>query len=235
MINFFRKIRQHLIMENNTAKYLKYAIGEILLVVLGILIALSINNWNDRRIKKNEELIFYKNTKKQLQDDLQNIKDLVKYNDLYAGEFEYGIELISAKDKSQIDTLIKISIDLLNYSDYDRQGNIYENIINSGEVKLIDNDQIIEGIRRLEETYMYMNRMENIHYDAVMQIVPNIIQSIEFHTMKIENPDNLYSFGFQNLFFISLRIMGEKDEIYKRALNEIEALIKLIEEEENLY
>ena len=49
MIKFFRKIRQNLLIENKTGKYFKYAIGEIILVVIGILIALSINNWNDNR------------------------------------------------------------------------------------------------------------------------------------------------------------------------------------------
>lgn len=49
MIKFFRQIRQSLIMENKTSKYLKYAIGEIILVVIGILIALSLNNWNEKR------------------------------------------------------------------------------------------------------------------------------------------------------------------------------------------
>jgi hypothetical protein len=50
MIKFFRKIRQNLLMENKTGKYFKYAIGEIILVVIGILIALQINNWNNKRI-----------------------------------------------------------------------------------------------------------------------------------------------------------------------------------------
>ena len=49
MIKFFRHIRKSLLMENKTGKYLKYAIGEIILVVIGILIALSINNWNEER------------------------------------------------------------------------------------------------------------------------------------------------------------------------------------------
>ena len=49
MIKFFRRIRQNLIMENKTSKYFKYAIGEIILVVIGILIALQINNWNENR------------------------------------------------------------------------------------------------------------------------------------------------------------------------------------------
>jgi len=54
MIKFFRHIRQHLIMENKIGKYLKYAIGEIVLVVIGILIALQINNWNQKRLDQTE-------------------------------------------------------------------------------------------------------------------------------------------------------------------------------------
>ena len=49
MIKFFRKIRQRLLTENKFSKYLIYAIGEIILVVIGILIALQINNWNENR------------------------------------------------------------------------------------------------------------------------------------------------------------------------------------------
>lgn len=48
MIKFFRKIRQNLLSEGKTGKYLKYASGEIVLVVIGILIALQINNWNEQ-------------------------------------------------------------------------------------------------------------------------------------------------------------------------------------------
>jgi hypothetical protein len=54
MIKFFRKIRYDLMEKNKTGKYFKYAIGEIVLVVIGILIALSINNWNQERIQNNE-------------------------------------------------------------------------------------------------------------------------------------------------------------------------------------
>ena len=49
MIKFFRKIRQNLITENKTGKYFKYAIGEILLVVIGILIAIQLNNLNETK------------------------------------------------------------------------------------------------------------------------------------------------------------------------------------------
>ena len=47
MIKFFRTIRKNLISEGKTVNYLKYAIGEIVLVIIGILIALQINNWNE--------------------------------------------------------------------------------------------------------------------------------------------------------------------------------------------
>ena len=49
MIRFFQNIRKNLAAENKVAGYLRYAIGEIVLVVVGILIALSINNWNEQR------------------------------------------------------------------------------------------------------------------------------------------------------------------------------------------
>ena len=55
MIKFFRKIRQKLLRENRFYKYLLYAIGEIILVVIGILIALQINNWNDQKKRKRNE------------------------------------------------------------------------------------------------------------------------------------------------------------------------------------
>ncbi|MEY8022162.1 DUF6090 family protein [Muriicola sp. SD30] len=60
MIKFFRKIRQNLLLENKTGKYFKYAIGEIVLVVIGILIALQINNWNenDKQRKSVEQSLF---------------------------------------------------------------------------------------------------------------------------------------------------------------------------------
>ena len=61
MIKFFRKIRQNLLSQGKTGKYFKYAIGEIILVVIGILIALQINNWNEyQKDRKSEQLRLHK-------------------------------------------------------------------------------------------------------------------------------------------------------------------------------
>lgn len=91
MIKFFRHIRQSLIMENKTGRYFKYAIGEIILVVIGILIALQINTWNESRKERILEIEILKDIKKSLngdiinqlnpnietiQEDLKNIKEI---------------------------------------------------------------------------------------------------------------------------------------------------------------
>ena len=73
MIKFFRKIRQNLLNENKTSKYLKYAIGEIVLVVIGILIALQINTWNEERKTKIEETSALEN----IQRDFKKNKELL--------------------------------------------------------------------------------------------------------------------------------------------------------------
>ena len=65
MIKFFRKIRYNLMEQNKTGKYLKYAIGEIILVVIGILIALSINNWNEDRKSENSKQKLMLNLKQE--------------------------------------------------------------------------------------------------------------------------------------------------------------------------
>ncbi|WP_406682981.1 DUF6090 family protein [Seonamhaeicola sp. MEBiC1930] len=69
MIKFFRNIRKKLLNEGNTSKYLKYAFGEIILVVIGILIALQINNWNENRKQTAEEIRLLENLKVSLLRD----------------------------------------------------------------------------------------------------------------------------------------------------------------------
>lgn len=77
MIKFFRKIRRNLISENKFSKYLIYAIGEIILVVIGILIALSINNWNQEQQQKKVLKNIYATIKADLQQDIKNIDKIV--------------------------------------------------------------------------------------------------------------------------------------------------------------
>jgi len=231
-MKFFRKLRQTLISEGHLKKYLFYAIGEILLVMIGILLAFQVNNWNTNRIKRNTELTYYKNFKDQVLDDKRTIEDLMEMNNFNMAQYEYASQIIESNDRNKLDTLGYIALRLTKYSDFDQQGNIYESMINSGEIKQLNNFKIIEGLRKLGETYIYINRMENIHFDFIIQfIVPPLQKTIRLSTNQVEKPEQLYSYEFQNLIFLSIRIMREKDEIYHRAINEIDAITKLIEEE----
>ena len=233
-MKLFRKIRQKLIIENNTGKYLKYAIGEILLVVIGILIALQINNWNENKIKRSSELTYYSNIKNRLLDDKKLIQSQINYNSRYDNQFKYANEIIEINDRTKIDTLGKIAINLTYYSDFDGRDNIYESMVNSGEIKLVKNNEIIEGIRELEEDYLYINRIEKIHYDAMITyVIPNIYPNIKFSTGEVKNPDVVYRFEFQNLILSLLGIMKEKDQKYNSTIEHIDMLVELIDRELN--
>ena len=119
----------------------------------------------------------------------------------------------------------------MDYSDFDRKGNIYETIVNSGDVKLLKNEEIKKRLRRLEETYLYINRMETIHYDAIMQMIPEISGTVNISSKEIIDEDRLYGPRFQNQFALSLRVINEKEQVYLRGLDEIDILVSLIGEE----
>jgi len=107
MIKFFRKIRQKLLSENKFSKYLIYAVGEIILVVIGILIALSINNWNENKkttANIKNLLIGLTNDLKQdtllIQERLPFIEEHYKFNETLRQRV--------AKPNATLDTLIQI-------------------------------------------------------------------------------------------------------------------------------
>ena len=67
MLKFFRRIRQKLLTENKFRKYLLYAIGEIILVMIGILMALQVNNWNNERLEDKKETKILREFQRNLQ------------------------------------------------------------------------------------------------------------------------------------------------------------------------
>jgi len=94
MLKFFRKIRQNLLSENKFSKYLIYAIGEIILVVIGILIALQINNWNENRKARLTEVTKLNKLLEDLKLDSiafdSNLKVLSEINSLHQQLYNIG-------------------------------------------------------------------------------------------------------------------------------------------------
>lgn len=79
MVKIYRNIRQKLLSESKTGKYIKYAVGEIVLVVIGILIALQVNNWNEGRKSKLQQTVFLKNIRQDLMNDLVQLDKIIDY------------------------------------------------------------------------------------------------------------------------------------------------------------
>ena len=110
MIKFFRKIRYNLMEQNKTGKYFKYAIGEIVLVVIGILIALSINTWNEERINSSFEYSYLLRLKSEIAADTTHFiseiainqlinKKIQRFSDLLNSKSSKNEELVNATEK----------------------------------------------------------------------------------------------------------------------------------------
>lgn len=119
MIKFFRKIRQKLLSENKLGKYLIYALGEILLVVIGILLALQVNNWNDSKKIARQEIVLIKNLRSEFKVNLENLEKVkhqnqIVYNSTYELRNLIGQET-SVINKYNIDSLLLNAILITDY------------------------------------------------------------------------------------------------------------------------
>ncbi|MCW5515788.1 DUF6090 family protein [Muriicola sp. Z0-33] len=233
-MKLFRNLRQSLIKEGNLKRYLLYALGEILLVMIGISLAFQVDNWNEDRIKRNAEIQYYENIRVQITDDKELILEMVEFNNDFKAQFSYANTLIETNNRDHMDSLGSIVRNLTQYSDFDRQGNIYETMVNSGQIKLLRNQEIIDRIRTLEEKYLYINRMENIHYDAMIShTITSITPILKFSDASVQRPELLFHYEFQNLLLSLVHIMNEKDKVYHQAIAEIDRINALINDELN--
>ena len=105
MIKFFRRIRYDLIEKNKTGKYLKYAIGEIILVVIGILIALQINNWNEENKKKALMITNIKSIAEDIQVDILDIQKINRSLHKQVVAANYVIPILESKKRIITDSL----------------------------------------------------------------------------------------------------------------------------------
>lgn len=231
-MKIFRKFRLSLIKEGNLRKYLAYAVGEIFLVTIGILLAFQVSSWNTQQLKNKAEAISYANIKRQINEDKNIIIGNLEYNNRYLKQYEFATNIIEENDRNKIDTLGYIALNLTKYSDVNSNSNIYQTLVSSGELILLTNTEIIERLQRLEETYSYMNRMERIHLNIILLgIAAELKIVMKFSDRSVQIPNKLYGYEFQNHFLIMIGIMKEKDEIYLHAIDEIDKITELIQKE----
>ena len=157
MIKLFRNIRQQLLMENKTSKYFKYAIGEIVLVVIGILIALQVNNWNIERIDRKSELKFLKNIQLDLEKDLSSLSFLINFrNERIKGDSKL-IQQINGAPIEDITEVTKNVVNTIMEQRFSPNNNTYVELSSSGNLNLISNDSIKSLLLELEALYKLNN------------------------------------------------------------------------------
>jgi len=233
--------------ENKTGKYLKYAIGEILLVVLGILIALSINNWNENQKNKSKKEVLLKALKIEFISNLKQIDTVIYYDYLVLNHTKKLMELGP-------ETSIEMIKDSLPYwlqkSDYrwtfDPLNGALRSGISSGEIHLIINDSLSNLLFGWTDFVADFKEGETRTVDAVKKsksIVEKHIRLVDFkNTWSPAIGKSKFISDYKSLFSDPLYedYLGERYLSMEDALSDLllvktknELIIKLIDKELN--
>jgi hypothetical protein len=232
MIKFFRKIRQKMLTENKFSKYLLYAFGEIILVVIGILIALSINNWNTNRINNNLEKFYIQGIIHDIETDLVNLSTNISLDSQKVISGNYLLNHFKNP------TLKKDSIILFHFSRllpgtyYIQNSIVFEDIKFSGRLNTISNSSLRNNIQRyyshglqitdvLKENSRYAREFFGSHVYSEEFDINSILNEFGSSYAKSERMVEVNSFDSQ-LFYKS-----SNDPIIKELINRISINILL--------
>ncbi len=172
MIKFFRKIRYDLIKKNKAGKYFKYAIGEIILVVIGILIALQINTWNQNKLNIEKQTGILKTLLTELKKNQQQINAIVMdYEWIYSSSEYLSLnfnEDLKKLPNSRLDSLFG---GVIYIPEYYPTTSVMDLVISTGQIQLIKNDSLKLAItlnNGLLPLYkMTARRAENVVLDII--------------------------------------------------------------------
>ena len=239
MIPFFRKIRKKMADDNKPLKYMRYAIGEIVLVVIGILIALSINNWNETRKLQNEELRLLFDIKTNLEGTLNNFKndtiknqeDLTEYQKIetyFKNDRSYNKELDASFGRLTFWSspyIINTAYSSLQTKGLDIISNeVLKNaIVNMHEVELpiIIRDYEESEIELMANivTPFFSRHIRRLHEQSLMLSRPN-----DFESLKRDEE-------FKNILSMIIRQRKRGFEFYRDIMKSMKDLIQDIDTE----
>lgn len=157
MIRIFRNIRQKLAAENKVMSYMRYAIGEIILVVIGILIALQINNWNGERKERDLESKYYFRLLEDIIQDKEQISNLsgLAKERLKASNQAVRLLLKDKVNKLDVGSQIHLAIKAI-YSDFKPNNSAFEDLKSGANLNIIKDKTIIKALNH------YFNKVEEL-------------------------------------------------------------------------
>ncbi|WP_127024580.1 DUF6090 family protein [Flagellimonas beolgyonensis] len=245
MIKFFRKIRERLLTENKFRKYVAYAIGEIILVVIGILIALQINNWNEERLALNQEKVVIQNLNTEFREnlrDLDSVNDILLHTIGATQKIFNRIQEEPIQAYTDIDSLLQLAIESPSWKPSEF---VLNDLQNSGGLSKLNNKklklQLFKWSRFFKELQETMAQLEQTNINLIGFIRENgslrniDIQSKAFDyapsQLKIDNTFLLQNLQFENYIDDKLYVLIEAKNDYGRA----KVLINKILQETNLH
>ncbi|WP_262897662.1 DUF6090 family protein [Algoriphagus lutimaris] len=172
MISFFRKIRQKLLSQNKVTRYLVYAIGEIFLVVMGILIALQVNNWNESQKNKATEQKLLRELKDDLSATLEDLKSDIVIASEHLAISDSIYTSLYLKEEPPTD----ISIDFWFLF---KRGSLFAKISSYESIKNTGIDLIQDDALRIQITNFYeMSLMRIVNLESIIAKNRDEIQNI---------------------------------------------------------
>ncbi|SDG83679.1 hypothetical protein [Winogradskyella thalassocola] len=193
-------------MENKTGKYFKYAIGEIVLVVIGILIALQINNWNEKRLQKLTLSNYYERMHEELESSRDNLENLIYGIDSLVILNRKTLEILSSNNKDSIPTLQKTLGALGTAWINDFNYPIIEEFMNEGYLAKVNNTKIKDELQAFSIQLNHFNTIDKgIGDQYSLTIEPFINKHLNYSQIALNRYKNsLVSGGpetdFEKLF-----------------------------------
>lgn len=248
MNSIFRKVRERLLKQNKLKRYLIYALGEIILVVIGILIALQVNNQNELRKKHNLELKFISNIKNDLQSESEDLQNIIKRRESKALSAR---KMAGYHAKGKVDTLKKYYTNFANvlyWEVHHPNDKTFRELINSGNLSLIKNKQIKRNLLEMESQYNQIQELrEHTKHDYEMFFYNEYKDIFNFSTAinAWANPDGnhklsqaevekcLKNDAIKNGYTLAAFNNTEIGNRSKEVLKIVEKTIALIDEEMN--
>ena len=200
MIKFFRKIRYELMEKNKTGKYFKYAIGEIVLVVIGILIALQLNNLNEERKNARDLRPALQALQSEIQENIFYLNTQIKNIETDLQELEYFINILNTSEPLKIrDTLLNNVLQQIGPESYlPLRKNAYSNLFNSGLINHIKNDTLKLKINDIERGFQfYQKRLDNMKINWDQSLKPYYLENSDLLALR----DTLYQKKVPNRYF----------------------------------
>lgn len=178
MITLLRKIRQRLIRENRITSYSLYALGEIALVVIGILIALQINNWNENRKAKLTEQKYLLGLKEEFQANLGELDRFIKDNKgLMQGAINFLEFTGPEAQQISIKQLGILTRDvLMNSVEYEPSPGVLDDLISSGNLSKLGSDQLRTQISLWQAWLKRVKKQEETINEYKIRIKDRIIE-----------------------------------------------------------